>query len=489
MPAFLSHLLLLLVGAAAAPLAASADDVQGWWRAAVQHDGQSDDIYLHFQVRDGHRVATFSIPSVGTDEGAIGPYEATPGKVRLTGIGWELGRNPDGSLSADLPEALVPHYKMPAKFRRSASPTISAPPSPTQTAPAPLWKHSVGAPVTSDVAYDPVAQRILVATLAGDVIALNPRTGARAWSTNIGSPIRGEPVVAGGAIFAATDSKVAKIDARTGAVIWSAGLGTPLKPIVPITDPNSEWDHYSAAPVVDRGRVYVGSRDGCVHAFDQADGSEVRKYCTKAAITGRPVVAGDRIFYASFDGRVYAARLSDGTPLWSHDTHGPVPRDLALSGKNILAGSRSYDLVALNRETGSQSWTHYTWWSWVDSEASVGAKDILVGSSDAQRVYKLDPRTGRATWTTYLGGWAWARPARGTTVVYTGLVGTATPYVGKRDGGLAALDARTGRLKWVLRTPHGAKDPTYGFAAAPLVVGRRLYAADLNGTLFAFRAE
>src|SRR6476661_3562035 len=101
MPAFLSHLL-LLVGAAAAPPAASSDDVQGWWRAAVRHDGESDDIYLHFQVRGGHRLATFSIPSVGTDEGAIGPYEATPGKVRLTGIGWELGRNPDGSLSADL---------------------------------------------------------------------------------------------------------------------------------------------------------------------------------------------------------------------------------------------------------------------------------------------------------------------------------------------------------------------------------------------------
>jgi outer membrane protein assembly factor BamB len=235
--------------------------------------------------------------------------------------------------------------------------------------------------------------------------------------------------------------------------------------------------------------IYVGSRDGCVHALSAATGASVRNYCASDSITGKPVIDGNAIYYPSFDGRVYAARLSDGAAMWNYDTKGALPHDLAEAGNLILAGSRSYDLVAIDKTSGRPAWTRYIWWSWVDSFPDIRDRDILMGSSDAQRIYDLDARTGRPRWATFVGGWAWPKPARGRSLVYAGLVGTTMPYVGKRVGGLAAFDARTGRLQWVYRTPHGDKDIRWGFAAAPLVVGNRVYAADLQGRVFAFEAR
>jgi outer membrane protein assembly factor BamB len=162
---------------------------------------------------------------------------------------------------------------------------------------------------------------------------------------------------------------------------------------------------------------------------------------------------------------------------------------LVPSGELLLAASRSYDLVAIDRRKGSLRWKMHSWWGWVDSVPEVHLRDLVIGSSDAQRIYDLNAATGRPIWQTFLGGWAWPRPTRAGQTVYAGLIGTEQRYVGKRRGGLAALDTRTGRLKWLFETPHANGVALYGFAAAPLVVGRSVYAADLNGTVFAFPVQ
>ena len=262
-----------------------------------------------------------------------------------------------------------------------------------------------------------------------------------------------------------------------------------MRPILPITDSKSRWDHYSAAPLIRDGSVYVGSRDGCVHALSLESGAKVRDYCSSDEITARPVIDGGKIYYASFDGNVYAARLSDGQMLWKHETYGALTRDLVLAGNRIVAGSRSYDLMAIDKRSGHRLWTHYDWWSWIDSVPEIHGDELLIGSSDSQRVYRLNTVNGRTVWATFIGGWAWPRPSLGKTVVYAGFVGTTMPYVGKRIGGLAALDARTGRIKWMINSKPRADSPIYGFAAAPLVALGKVYVADLDGTVFAFPAK
>ncbi len=467
-------------------------DVTGWWQATVSHDGQSDDIYLHFQTRGSKQVASFSIPSVATDDYPLSLYSASAAEVNLNSIGWVLKRAPDGSLRGTLSRQLVPAYDFPAVFRRSEPPRLWMPARPTRSPPKPLWQQQLGAAVYGGIGYDSAGRHMLVATVAGELAALDPRTGKRAWSASLLAPIRAAPVALGDAVFVATDASVVKLDRRTGQSLWTSPLGkprTPIKALTDLSDFNSRWTHYSAAPIIRAGIVYVASRDGCVHALNTSDGSKVRDYCGDEEITGAPVIDANRLYYPSFNGNIYAVRLSDGAPVWKYDTHGALPRDLVLAGDRLLAASRSYDLVAVDKRSGTARWKMHSWWGWVDSVPEVHSRDLVIGSSDAQRIYDVDTATGRPIWQTFVGGWAWARPTRDGNSVYAGLVGTEQHYVGKRRGGLAALDARTGRLKWLLETQHTDGVAAYGFASAPLVVGGILYAADLNGTVFALPAN
>jgi hypothetical protein len=56
-----------------------------------------------------------------------------------------------------------------------------------------------------------------------------------------------------------------------------------------------------------------------------------------------------------------------------------------------------------------------------------------------------------------------------------------------RDGGLAAIDKQTGRILWFLASSAPSEDAlAFGFAAAPVVAGDTLIAADLAGRVYAF---
>jgi outer membrane protein assembly factor BamB len=196
-------------------------------------------------------------------------------------------------------------------------------------------------------------------------------------------------------------------------------------------------------------------------------------------------VTGDQLYFGSFDGKVYAARLADGTIGWQRDTHGPIPGDLALAGGNLLAGSRSYDLAALDPATGDLAWTRYFWFSWVESSPNVAGDRFYIGSSDSRRVFAFSSRDGAPLWTARVPGWTWPKPAIGRRSIYAGVIGTTRPYVGKRSGGLAALDPGSGKLKWLLPAPAPTDAMFYGFAAAPVAAGGLVYAADLDGKVIA----
>ena len=150
--------------------------------------------------------------------------------------------------------------------------------------------------------------------------------------------------------------KARKLDARrprrSGRLPWAR-----CPQALEIGDPNSRWDHYGSSPVLSGGLAYVGSRDGCLYAFEARSGKQERRICTGDQITATPVVADGQVFFASFDGHVYSARLTDGAVLWKRDAKGAVPRDLALAHGRIVAGSRSYDLLALDPGSGRPAWT------------------------------------------------------------------------------------------------------------------------------------
>lgn len=475
-----------LIATAAMPRVEPPQSVTGWWRATLSHAGESRDIWLHFHDREGRPIAGFGNPTIGIVDTPLSRVTVKPGSVELTDLGWSLNRESDGALTGIVPDALIPVYRMKARFTPSSPPPRPASQSPSRRPPAPAWRQDVGSAVYGGLAFDPARKRIIVATGSGRVMALRADDGNAEWSVDAGAPVRSTPLIMGPSLYVASDKALLKLDSASGRRIWSADLGQGQAQRLEITDPNSRYDDYTSSPVVSGGSVYVGSRDGCVRRLSAASGKPRARYCAKDMVTATPVVDGKHVYFASFDNHVYAADADSGRILWKHDMHGPVPRDLALAAGKIIAGSRSFDLTALDSSTGRPAWNRYYWYSWVDSVPNIVGRTMYIGSSDSLRVFAIDSASGRKLWESVVPGWTWARPAVGRRTVYASVTGTATPYMGERAGGFAAIDRTTGKLRWMIASDKPDKVPEYGFASAPVVAGGMVYAADLTGHVLAF---
>jgi outer membrane protein assembly factor BamB len=340
--------------------------------------------------------------------------------------------------------------------------------------------------VWGGVAYDSSSDTVVVSAETGRTLALNGRSGAVIWSSEANAPVRSTPVIQGPDVYVVSDAKLLKLDSRSGQVRWTVELGAPLGERLPITDPKSRWDHYGSAASVSGGLVYVTSRDGCLYAFRAADGSSLWKSCTESLLTGTPAVALGRVVFGSFDGQVYAADASNGQALWKYNAVGAIPRDVVTVDQMAIIGSRSYDLLALDLATGRARWRNYFWYSWVDSVPTIRDSMLYIGSSDALKVFGLDVRTGKQRWACRMPGWAWAQPAVSPRTVYAGAVGSARAWA-PRAGGFAAIDRSNGRLRWLLRSSPASGDQLlWGFAAAPAAAAGHVFAADLNGLVYAW---
>jgi outer membrane protein assembly factor BamB len=89
------------------------------------------------------------------------------------------------------------------------------------------------------------------------------------------------------------------------------------------------------APVAAGGLVFTANRLGAIQAH-RADGSQVWKNQVAGAVYYPPVIAHDRVFVGSADGRVYAYEARTGRPLWNFRV-APVERVISVFGKLISA--------------------------------------------------------------------------------------------------------------------------------------------------------
>lgn len=148
------------------------------------------------------------------------------------------------------------------------------------------------------------------------------------------------PVTAGDTVFlAGSDGTVRALDAATGTCRWKAHTGGRI--------------YYP--PTVDRGRLFVGSGDGHVYAFEAAAGRPLWTFRAapaerKIAIHGRlvstwPVASGvlvdDGVAYAaagiaSWDGtHVYALDAATGKIRWQNNTSGRLAGPDKVSGVSV----------------------------------------------------------------------------------------------------------------------------------------------------------
>jgi outer membrane protein assembly factor BamB len=284
----------------------------------------------------------------------------------------------------------------------------------------------------------------------------------------------------------ATDAALFALDPGDGHQIWTAPFGAPRAPRLPMSDPNSAWDHYSSSAAVDGSFIAIAARDGCVYALHTANGAQRWRTCVDdGVLTSTPAITRDAVFFGGFDGGAYALSRATGAVRWRRDLGGAIPRDAVIAEDVVLFGSRSYELYALHLYTGEPDWVRYFWFSWIDSPPIVAEDVLYVGASDALAVQAFSTQTGRRLWAAPVPGWSWARPAVGLGTLYAAVAGG--PYLAERTGGLAAIDRRDGALRWLFEAPRPADaNEVYGFAAEPAAAPHAVFAADLSGMVYAF---
>ena len=155
----------------------------------------------------------------------------------------------------------------------------------------------------SDVTGDPVVVGpfVIAANQAGRMVAIDARSGQRAWTRSIGSvgPIWG----AGSTIFVVSDeAKVMRLAAENGATIWQTELAQ-------FRDQEDREGPISySGPVLVEGRLLVTSSAGELIAFDGVGGRELDRIGLAAGSRTGPVVAGDMIYVMTEEGSVQAFR-------------------------------------------------------------------------------------------------------------------------------------------------------------------------------------
>jgi outer membrane protein assembly factor BamB len=461
-------------------------DIKGWWRADIAYLDETEPFYFWFGVNDeGAPRVRFSAPVARMHEVRGGAYEIVGDEVRFIHMGLTLRLAENGQvIEGELPSTYVAQEAVRARFVRvAAGPNAPGPITPQGPAPDPAWTVSVATQVWAGLVLDH-ARALIVAGDDGRVTALSPRTGGRLWQADLGAPIRATPTLRGRRLYVASDAALVALDARTGREVWRAPFGAERSPRLEIHQEGSKWDHYSSSAAVDDRLAVVGSRDGCVHAVDVRTGAARWRSCTEDLVTATPVLTRDAVYYAGYDGRAYAVARADGQELWRYETGQAIPRDVVLAGENVVVGSRTYDLFALNARTGARAWQRHVWYSWIDSPPVLADGRLYVGTSDAVHVFAFDAATGARVWASPVPGWTWGGVAVGADTVYAPITGGG--YSAPRAGGFVAIDRETGALLWLRESADPEGDGVFGFGARPAVLENRVFAADLNGQVYAF---
>jgi outer membrane protein assembly factor BamB len=492
-------------GSLAAPVAAKApaapavapgrSPLEGKW---IGHAGPADNtatVGLEF-VAEGpdHALVAYATTDLANAwRQPAGPVDAGDAAGAFTLAGGQIKLHLDGAtLSAtgflhDPDEAV-------ALQRATALPVPPVHPAPPR-GPGPVWQVRLGGAIFAPAAVD--ADAVYVGNVDGVFCARRLADGALLWTLATGRPFMGEALVDGEAVYVVNDNgQLYRLDRKTGKVAWQHDLGGGASGRVLPNPSVFDYDTVAPNPLLVEGVLYVGSRDGSVHAVRAEDGALVWKTEVGSVVRTGAVAAGDTVVVATRAGQVAALARADGTVAWTFDAKAEIASPPAHVGDRIIVGTRDSVLHGLESGSGRQAWSQYWWGSWVESSAVAHDGLAYIGSGDLQRVSALQIATGRNAWRTEVGGWVMQRPAVSDASVYAGVSGAHRlgAFWAPQQGGVVALERAGGKVRWFWPLPDAPSLFLHGAYAAPVLAGtaggkKLAIVGGLDGSLYAFPAD
>jgi outer membrane protein assembly factor BamB len=269
--------------------------------------------------------------------------------------------------------------------------------------------------------------------------------------------------------------------------------------------------------------LYVGSYDGNLYALDAATGNMIWKFASAGAIESSPTLYNGIVYFISSDTYAYAVNAMTGVLQWKSQLPQAYTNPGYGSNPTVQAGimyfNAPYYLVALDATTGSLRWqTSIDPWSSANSPTVVngvvynptinsGGPIVAFNALSGSRIRNFSVGAGAAnpavvngivygnTDSAILGAWdvqtgipktGFSAPilvaAPSSPTLYRGNV-----YIGINagqfgSGGLLALDANTGVLRWRADTLPGEA------ASSPVAGSGLIFAFDDYGFFRAFDA-
>lgn len=324
-----------------------------------------------------------------------------------------------------------------------------------------VWTYRAG----SLVEFPPAIGygRLYFSTNEGVFVAINAKTGKRAWKVRSHRCVAASPALGPdrhGSVYAVflnrppcnaqggghgVDGEVVDFGAGFGKVRWRKTIGPS-----------------ESSPLLAGDRLYVGDWNGDVWALDARTGRTIWRYRTGGAVKGAVAQEGDRLYVGSYDGHVYCLSTA-GRLLWRASAQ---PRlyggsrfysTPAVADGRVYIGSTDGKVYSYGATSGKLRWSHGTG-NYVYASPAVWNGLVLVGSYSG-RFYAFDAATGDERWSFHANG-----PISGSATVVGGVVYFAT--LARRT---YALDARTGTLLWSY--PDGKYTPVVATRGHVFLVG------------------
>jgi outer membrane protein assembly factor BamB len=298
--------------------------------------------------------------------------------------------------------------------------------------------------------------RLYFATNAGVMVAVNAKTGKRAWKRPSDRCVAASPALADGIVYEAflnhppCNAKGKRLD---GVVIaYAAGFG------------RVQWRHRigpsETSPLVANGRVYVGDWHGDVWALAASDGHIVWRTRVGGKLKAGVALSGNRLYVGSYDGHLSCHDARTGRKIWRSAAQeglaglGSFYATPALAYGRVYVGSTDGKMYSFGATSGKLRWSHSTG-GYVYSSAAVADERVFVGSYGGS-FYALDAATGDVLWRFKANG-----PISGSPTVIGRVV-----YFSTLKRRTYALDVRTGQVRWTY--PDGKYSPV-------VTDGKRLY--------------
>ncbi len=252
------------------------------------------------------------------------------------------------------------------------------------------WKHDEGKLNASSPAYSD--GRLFGVTLVpGQVFALRASDGRLIWHKQLPGRSETSPLVQGGRVYVGSESgDVFAFEAKSGKLVWHKKTDGAVKAGVAYND----------------GTVYVGDYAGKMYAFRAKDGAlrwQASDLGPGLGTTGRfystPAIAFGRVYAGDADGRVYSFEASSGKIAWTHSTgddvySAPAIADTPHTGPAVYIGSADGNAYALNARTGAEIWRKPAG-GLITGAGSIVGEVFYVSDTETGKTAGFDIRNGK----------------------------------------------------------------------------------------------